>query len=95
MTKKFNGKGYTNDMTLSWIIRELGDDWLQWQQYAAEWLAAENSGIGKKLEGISMPKTSYSCLKVTLVATSFQVRSLMPTSLKKAAARTTLSTLPM
>lgn len=52
MTKKFNGKGYTNDMTLSWIIRELGDDWLQWQQYAAEWLAAENSGIGKKLEGI-------------------------------------------
>jgi len=52
MAKKFLGKGYTTDLTLSWITRELGNDWLQWQQYAAEWLASENSGVGKKLEGI-------------------------------------------
>ncbi|WP_288362617.1 VPA1269 family protein [uncultured Spongiibacter sp.] len=52
MTKKFKGKGYTTDVTLSWITQELGGDWLQWQQYAAEWLAAENYNVSKKLEGI-------------------------------------------
>lgn len=50
MTKKIKGKGYTTDLTLGWVAEELGPDWLQWQQYAAEWLKTQNTGV--RLEAI-------------------------------------------
>jgi len=52
MKKRSWGRGYTTDLTLSWITRELGNDWLQWQQYAAEWIATQTASIGAKLKGI-------------------------------------------
>lgn len=36
MTRKSGWKGYTTDLTLGWVTEELGHNWLQWQQYAAE-----------------------------------------------------------
>ena len=52
MTKKSGRKGYTSDLTLGWVTEELGHDWLQWQQYAVEWLKTQDRGVSKRLEGI-------------------------------------------
>lgn len=52
MTKKQKRKGYTTDLTLGWVTEELGHDWLQWQQYAAEWLKRHDTGISEGLESI-------------------------------------------
>lgn len=52
MTKKSKVKGYTYDLTLGWITEDLGAEWLQWQQYAVEWLAKEQSAITKKIIGV-------------------------------------------
>ena len=52
MTKRSARKGYTTDLTLGWVTEELGHDWLQWQQYAAEWLTTQDKGVGKRLKGI-------------------------------------------
>ena len=52
MTKKSERKGYTTDLTLGWVTEELGQNWLQWQQYAAEWLAEQNVGIDLRLRGL-------------------------------------------
>ncbi len=51
MTKKKN-KGYTTDLTLGWVTQDIGPEWLQWQQYAAEWAAKNPSNTGKRLEAI-------------------------------------------
>lgn len=50
MTQKTKRKGYTTDLTLGWVTEELGQNWLQWQQYAAEWLAEQNVGIDLRLK---------------------------------------------
>ena len=52
MTKKSGRKGYTTDLTLGWVTEELGRNWLQWQQYAVEWLKTHDTGVSKRLEGI-------------------------------------------
>lgn len=52
MTKKSGRKGYTTDLTLGWVTEELGHNWLQWQQYAVEWLKTHDAGVSKRLEGI-------------------------------------------
>jgi hypothetical protein len=44
--------GTTTDLTLSWLFRVHGEDWLQWQQYAAEWMATQDPGIAHKLEAL-------------------------------------------
>lgn len=45
-------KGYSTDLTLSWITDDLGPEWLQWQQYCAEWISQVHEGISHKLKGI-------------------------------------------
>lgn len=52
MTRKSGWKGYTTDLTLGWVTEELGHNWLQWQQYAAEWLKTHDTGVSKRLESI-------------------------------------------
>jgi hypothetical protein len=52
MTKTTKGKGYTTDLTLGWITQDLGPEWLQWQQYAAEWLATQNARTHVRMESI-------------------------------------------
>lgn len=52
MTKKRQNKGYTTDLALGWITQDIGPEWLQWQQYAAEWLAAQNSNMHTRMESI-------------------------------------------
>lgn len=45
-------KGHSTDLTLSWLTREYGEEWLQWQQYAAEWMATHNVGISHKINAL-------------------------------------------
>lgn len=52
MARKINGKGYTTDLTLSWVTKDLGPNWLQWQQYAAEWLVQDHVNVSTKLTGL-------------------------------------------
>ena len=52
MTKKFKGKGYSTDLKLGWVTSDLGSNWLQWQQYAAEWLTRKDTGLSARLEAI-------------------------------------------
>lgn len=52
MAKKINGKGYTTDLTLGWITQDLGSQWLQWQQYVAEWIASQDVNVSGRLAGV-------------------------------------------
>ncbi|AKV96906.1 integrase [Marinobacter sp. CP1] len=52
MSKKSGRKGYTTDLTLGWVTEELGQDWLQWQQYAVEWLKTQDKAVRVYLDGI-------------------------------------------
>ncbi|ONM42620.1 integrase [Halopseudomonas pachastrellae] len=52
MTKKFKGKGYSTDLKLGWVTSDLGSNWLQWQQYAAEWLTTKDTNLSARLEAI-------------------------------------------
>ena len=49
MTNMRKQRGYTTDLTLGWVTQELGPEWLQWQQYAAEWLATHTSNVSSRL----------------------------------------------
>lgn len=51
MSKRTKSKGYTTDLTLGWVTEELGLEWLQWQQYAAEWLLTQTS-VSTRLKSI-------------------------------------------
>lgn len=51
--------GSTSDLTLSWLSRDHGEDWLQWQQYAAEWLALQEHALSHKLNALRHFFTSY------------------------------------
>ena len=44
--------GRSSDLTLSWLTRKYGEDWLQWQQYAAEWVATQDAGVNHKLDAL-------------------------------------------
>lgn len=48
MAQRRNNGRYS-DLTISWLTREHGEDWMQWQQYAAEWIATLDGGIAEKL----------------------------------------------
>ena len=48
--KKTNGR--SADLTLSWLTRSHGEDWLQWQQYAAEWMATQDAGVAHRLKAL-------------------------------------------
>ncbi|MDI5891112.1 integrase family protein [Halomonas rhizosphaerae] len=48
--KKHNGR--STDLTLSWLTGSHGEDWLQWQQYAAEWMATQHAGVSNKLDAL-------------------------------------------
>jgi hypothetical protein len=52
MAKRMNGKGYTTDLTLGWVTREMGSEWLQWQQYAAEWVASQDKAVSERMAGV-------------------------------------------
>lgn len=44
--------GRSTDPTLSWLTREHGDDWQQWQQYAAEWMASQDASVSHRLDAL-------------------------------------------
>jgi len=48
--KKSNGR--SADLTLSWLTRSHGEGWLQWQHYAAEWMATQDAGIAHRLDAL-------------------------------------------
>lgn len=52
MKKKGKQKGYTIDLTLGWVTQDLGPEWLQWQQYAAEWMATKTAGVSDCLRAM-------------------------------------------
>ncbi|MFH4460260.1 gamma-mobile-trio integrase GmtZ [Vibrio alginolyticus] len=57
--KKHDGRA--SDLTFSWMLTTLGAEWQQWQELAAEWMAAENSGIETKLTALTRFFESYLC----------------------------------
>lgn len=52
MPYKGAGKGYTTDPNFGWVTKELGSKWLQWQQYATEWLAEKDRNSSERMAGI-------------------------------------------
>ncbi len=55
--KKHDGRA--SDLTFSWMLTTLGAEWQQWQELAAEWMAAQTSGIETKLTALSRFFESY------------------------------------
>ena len=41
--KKYDGRA--SDLTFSWMLTTLGAEWQQWQELAAEWMAAQTNGL--------------------------------------------------
>lgn len=52
MKKKIRGKGYATDLTVGWVVKDLGPEWLQWQLFTAEWLANADAGIAQRLKAV-------------------------------------------
>ncbi|MCA3902158.1 integrase family protein [Vibrio vulnificus] len=53
MAKKRIHDGRTLDLTFSWMLTTLGPEWQQWQELAAEWMAAQTTGIHHKRNALS------------------------------------------
>ncbi|EDK28378.1 hypothetical protein VSWAT3_15738 [Vibrionales bacterium SWAT-3] len=51
--------GRTSDLTFSWMLTMLGEEWQQWQELAAEWMVTQNSGIHHKNLALSRFFESY------------------------------------
>jgi len=45
-------RGYSSDLTMAWMVNDLGPEWVRWQQYAAEWMSTQNKGLSPKLGGL-------------------------------------------
>lgn len=61
MAKRSKHDGRSSDLTFSWMITTLGAEWQQWQELAAEWLAATNSGVDRKRRVLCDFFESYLC----------------------------------
>lgn len=59
ITKKNDGR--TSDLTFSWMLTTLGTEWQPWQELAAEWLAATNTGVDRKRRVLCDFFESYLC----------------------------------
>lgn len=51
--------GRTSDLTFSWMLTTLGAEWQQWQELAAEWMAAQTTGIHHKRKALTRFFESY------------------------------------
>lgn len=51
--------GYTTDLALSWLTRSYGEEWLQWQQYAEDWMAIQEVGVSEKLQALTHFLVTY------------------------------------
>lgn len=61
MAKKRKYDGRSSDLTFSWMLTTLGAEWQQWQELAAEWLAATNTGVDRKRRVLCDFFESYLC----------------------------------
>lgn len=59
MAKKRIHDGRTSDLTFSWMLTTLGAEWQQWQELAAEWMAAQTNGINHKRSALSIFFETY------------------------------------
>lgn len=50
--KRRKNDGRSSDLTLSWLLTKHGEDWFQWQQYAAEWMSLQHVGTQTKLRSL-------------------------------------------
>lgn len=57
IAKRKNGR--SRDLTLAWLTRSHGEEWLQWQQYAAEWMATQDAGMSDRLDAFRHFFVSY------------------------------------
>ena len=45
--------GRTLDLNFSWMLTTLGPEWQQWQEYAAEWIKTQHSGIDDRRQALN------------------------------------------
>ncbi|MFV8455702.1 integrase family protein [Vibrio owensii] len=55
--RKYDGR--KSDLTFSWMLTTLGEEWQQWQELVAEWLAMQTVGIAHKQTALSRFFTVY------------------------------------
>lgn len=51
MTRK-KQDGRTSDLTFSWVLTSLGQEWKIWQQFASEWLLSKHNGIHERIHAL-------------------------------------------
>lgn len=51
--------GRSSDITFSWMLTTLSAEWQQWQELAAEWMAAETKAIQVKMDALTRFFESY------------------------------------
>lgn len=55
--QKYDGR--STDLTFSWMLTTLGPKWQQWQEYAAEWMNEQHTGVGDKQKALTHFFESY------------------------------------
>ena len=45
--------GRSSDLTFSWLLTTHGEEWLQWQEYAAAWMAEQHKGTSDKRKALT------------------------------------------
>ena len=59
MKKGQKQDGRSTDLTFSWMLTTLGPEWQQWQEYAAEWMREQHTGVDLKQKALSRFFESY------------------------------------
>ncbi|MDN3659552.1 VPA1269 family protein [Vibrio agarivorans] len=57
MARKNDGR--SSDSSFSWMLTTLGAEWQQWQELAAEWMAAQTTSIDTKQFALARFFESY------------------------------------
>ncbi len=57
--KSKKNDGRSSDLTFSWMLTTLGAEWNQWQELAAEWMAAQVTGVNDKQKTLARFFESY------------------------------------
>jgi hypothetical protein len=52
-TSRRKQDGRSSDLKFLWLLSTLGPEWLQWQQYAAEWMSKQDTGTSTKREALT------------------------------------------
>lgn len=50
--KRKNNDGRSSDLTLQWLVKNRGNEWEIWRQFAEEWIKKQDAAVSGKLKAL-------------------------------------------